>query len=181
MNYLIKNPNYLSSLNGYLFLFGIILFAFDLIIIKTSENYSYELKGYELIFGIIKNNHLSTQTFQTEFWAVFTMILLVVGLLLCLLNNKKVNAYLFLLCLAGIVGLLILQIKFYFDYIPKNLNWISISFEYSYWIIILDYAVIGCISFIENSKSNNGSENLPENNQTININIITHKKKELIK
>lgn len=178
MNYLIKKQNTLSSINGYLFLFGIILFAFDFIIIKISENYSYELKGYELIFGIIKSNPLSTQTFPTEFWAVFTIILLLVGLFLCLLNNRKVNAYLFLLCLAGIVGLLILQIKFYFDYIPKNLNWSSISFEYSYWIIILDYAVIGCISFIENSKSNNGSDNSPEKNQTININIITQEKEK---
>lgn len=178
MNYLIKNPSYLSSINGYLFLFGITLFAFDFVIIKISENYSYELKGYELIFGIIKSNHLSTKTFTTEFWAVFTMILLIVGLFLCLLNNKRVNAYLFLLCLAGIVGLLLLQIKFYYDYIPKNLNWSSISFEYSYWIIIIDFTVIGCISFIENSKSNNSSDNATKNNQTININIITQEKEK---
>lgn len=178
MNYLLKKSDTISSICGYLFLFGIFLFAFDFITISLTINKTIELKGYQLLIGSFEKSQFSSFTFQSEFWAIYTAVVLIIGLLLSILNNKKVNAYIFLLCLAGIVGLLMLQIKFYFDYVPKNTNWKSISFNNSYWILILNYAVIGCISFIENSNPNSNQQKFDNQKSTININIITQEKEK---
>lgn len=177
MNYLIKKSDTLNSISNFLFLFGMSLFFFDFITINLTEVIKYELKGYELILGKTYVNQSNiVQYFPVEFWGIFTFLNLTIGLFVGLLNNIKLKPYLFLLSLAGIIGLLLLQIKFHFDYTLKNSHWTNITFENTYWILIINYAVIGCISFIDNIKTKESEIKTEHNKSTININIITQEK-----
>lgn len=156
-----------------LFLIGVLLFFFDLIVIHIPESAVFwHLSGFDLTFGSVETSGTAMpQVFESEFFGIFILGLLIIGLMLSFLQTTKMKPFLFLIALAGIISLLFLQMKFQFDYKTSHSYWPEMMLGESYWLLMLDFTVIGFISFI-GSKSANKLESCKEKT-TININIIT--------
>ena len=156
-----------------LFLIGVLLFFFDLIVIHIPESAVFwHLSGFDLTFGSVETSGTAMpQIFESEFFGIFLFGLLFIGLTISFIRANKIKPYLFLIALAGIISLLFLQMKFQFDYKTAHSYWPEMTLGKSYWFLMLDFAVIGFISFI-GSKSANRSHS-PQEKTTININIIT--------
>jgi len=145
----------------------LLTFYFDFVSINV-DSVSIILTG----FGLLNNEIVGFNV-----WMILIFLIGISGLILSSISSKVKHGIGFLLALAGIIFLLVVQFSIIEAYSLNNKNFISLQFKPAYWICLGAFVVAGSRCYLLQYRIVQKKE-IVETKGVVNINIITQSNKE---
>ena len=137
-----------------------------------NENTTWFLTGFDLMFGkAINHNPQLPYVIKSDCYIFLSFALNLIGLVFCFMKTEWLKTINLSISVAGITTLTLFQYKYLFNYTFSEVGSAQTDFCLSYWLLLLNFALIGIVSFIEKIKK---TEIQNQEKTIININIITN-------
>lgn len=156
------------SLLSLLFITTVITFFFNFVRIRLMSS-NVKLTGFDLL----KNEDTVS---VINAWMIMVFIVGLTGFLVSLFNGRTKYGIGFLLGLAGIILMLLIQFSSIENYAIKDAGTETISFQLAYWVCLTAFALAGSRSYLLQNKSSK-KKVLTSSQGAVNINIITQSNK----